>query len=302
MVETALARGTRASYSLAVMTASDWVEQTAPARKSETQVYEAPLLYDVAFSFRDYPAETGVLEAWYRRASGNTQISSVLELACGPCAHALEFVARGASATGLDISANMCAYARSKAQSLGRPLEVECADMIDFDLGKTFDLAILMLNSVGHIYTLDALVKHFTAVGRHLSPGGVYVIEMPHPNNFLGRTGRAPGVGVGLPWRVRRGELEVEVTWGTEDDPYDAIAQIFDARVEIRASDGTGEQVLVERCPMRDWTKTELDAALQLSGCFELSELHGEITADAPFDNTEASWRMFTVLRRLHQG
>jgi SAM-dependent methyltransferase len=284
-----------AGYSHAVV----HVQSESSTPKTKDFVYNLPLLYDIAFSFRDYRAEASVITDWFRRISGRDRVRSVLELASGPCAHALELVREGAVATGIDISEAMCTYARGKAASLGLPLEVACQDMTEFRLDRRFDLAILMLNSVGHLYTLDAFVRHLRSVARHLEPRGVYVIEMAHPNNFLGRSARPLGIGVARPWTVKQNDLEVTMTWGTPDDPYDAIAQIFDARVEIRAFDGKTEQSFVERCAMRDWTKTELEAAVQLSGDFRIAEVHGDFAVDAPFDESPESWRMIVVLERL---
>lgn len=266
-----------------------------------SRIYDASLLYDLAFSYRDISAESDALSTWYRRVSGSEPLRSVLELASGPCAHALELAARGIRATGIDCSAEMCEYAERKARDLGlaREIDIRCADMIDFELSEPHDLAILMLNSVGHIYSLAAFTKHLRSVARSLAPNGVYVIEMQHPGNFLGRAARPAGVAVAKPWRIRRGELQLQVTWGTEDDPYDPIAQVFNHRVEMRLWDASGaEQVLVERCPMRDWTATELEAALELSEVFEIAEMHGSFAVDSAFDSSPESWRMIAVLRK----
>jgi SAM-dependent methyltransferase len=262
-------------------------------------LYDASQLYDLAFSYRDYRQETDALLAWYRRVRGQGAPASALELASGPAAHAIELSARGVRAAGLDLSPPMCEYARKKAAALELPLEVYTGDMHDFQIDRRFDLAILMLNSIMHVHTLDRFVAHLRAVAEHLHDGGVYVIEMPHPRDFLGRSARPIGVGVARPWRVRLGDLELQVTWGSQDDPYDPITQIFDARVEFRLWQGEREQVHVERCAMRDWTKTELEAATRISGVFEIAELHGAHTPDAPFDDSPESWRMIAVLRKI---
>lgn len=269
-----------------------------PEPGGELKVYDASYLYDLAFSFRDYPGEVDLLTAWYRRARGQDQLQSVLELAAGPATHAIELARRGARATGLDLSPSMCAYAEQKAALAGVPLGVACANMVDFDLPERFDLALLLMTSGAHLYTLDELVTHLGTVARHLEPRGVYIIELPHPGDFLGRGDRPPGVGVGLPWTVVREGLELTTTWGRPSDPYDPLRQVFTASVELRAREGGREQVLREQVPMRDWTYTELLAAIRLSAVFEVVETHGDYGLDAPFDATPASWRMILVLRR----
>lgn len=260
-------------------------------------VYDKPLLYDIAFSYRDYPSEVDALIAWYARVSGTGRPPrSFLELAAGPADHAIELARRGAEATALDLAPAMCEYAAQKSAALGAPVAVACADMIDFALAPRFELAALMINSIAHVYDLDDLVKHLQSVARHLDEGGVYVIEVQHPADFVGR-GARPG-GTSKPWTVERYGLEVCTRWGTPDDPYDPIRQVFEANVELRVRGPEGEEILHERVPMRDWTRTELEAGIRLSGAFELAEIHGALEADTPFDASPESWRMVLVLRR----
>ncbi|AKU92146.1 class I SAM-dependent methyltransferase [Vulgatibacter incomptus] len=257
-------------------------------------IYDKPLLYDIAFSYRDFPSEVDALAAWYARVAGKASPGSVIELACGPADHAVEWDRRGAQAAALDLSKAMCEYAVGKASLQGAKVEVFCADMIDFALERRFDLALLMINSVAHIHTVEAMVRHLRSVAAHLEPDGVYVLELQHPRDFVGRGARPTGVS--RPWRVERFGLSVETRWGSPDDPYDPVRQLFEAHVEIHASDGEREEVVRETCTMRDWGYGELEAAVKLSGAFEIAELHGDFLADAPFD--ESSWRMIVVLRR----
>jgi SAM-dependent methyltransferase len=257
-------------------------------------VYEKPLVYDVAFGYRDFRKEVDLLQAWCRRASGADRPQSALELAAGPADHAIELARRGVRAAALDLSPAMCAYAREKARARGVALDVHCGDMIDFALGTRFDLAILMISSACHIYTLDAFVRHLRAVARHLAPGGAYILEMTHPGDFLTATPRAISH-----WSEARDGLEVETWWGTPGDPYDPIAEIREARVEMRVRRGAREEVHVDRCRMREWTAAELDAAVRLSGAFAIAEQHGAFSLDQPFDATPASWRMISVLRKV---
>lgn len=257
-------------------------------------MYEKPLLYDIAFGYRDFRKEVDLLEAWCRRASGEGRPRSVLELAAGPADHAIEFAARGARATALDLSPAMCEYARRKAAARGVEVDVHCGDMLDFRLGRRFDLAILMISSAAHIYTLEAMVRHLRSIAAHLVPRGAYILEMPHPADLFGRDPRATRT-----WTAERDGIAVETRWGSPDDPFDPIAQIVEARVEMRVRKGEAEEVYVDRCRMREWTATELEAAVRLSGAFDFAERHGAFALDAPFDSSKESWRMISVLVKV---
>src|SRR5438552_15537407 len=116
---------------------------SSPSGAYDSLVYESAKLYDIAFNYRDFRQETDILAAWYRRARGGATLGSVLELASGPCAHALELASRGVRAAGIDLSSNMCDYAKKKAEALGLPLDVYTGDMVEFDLDRRFDLAVL---------------------------------------------------------------------------------------------------------------------------------------------------------------
>ncbi len=260
-------------------------------------VYDKPLLYDIAFSYRDYPAEVDALSAWYARVSGTGRPpKSFLELAAGPADHAIELAKRGAEATALDLAPAMCDYAQQKAELHGAPIDVACADMIDFSLQRRYELAALMINSVAHVYTLDDLVRHLQSVARHLDDRGVYVLEVQHPADFVGRGARPTGTS--QPWTVSRYGLEVRTRWGAPEDPYDPLRQVFEAHVELQVRGPEGEETIHERVPMRDWTRTELEAGVRLSGAFDLAEVHGALEPDAPFDRSPESWRMVLVLRK----
>ena len=116
-------------------------------------------------------------------------MNSVLELAAGPAEHARELAHRGLRATALDHSAAMCGYAAGQAKAGGVTwtwLKRTCATSASPD-GRPvlFDLAITMLNSVCHLFTLDDLVDYLGAVAAHLAPGGVYIVELAHPADFF---------------------------------------------------------------------------------------------------------------------
>ena len=110
----------------------------------------------------------------------------MLELAAGPAEHAREFARRGLAATALDLNPEMCAYAAREAARAGVEVEVVRDDMTRFDLGRRFDLVVTMLDSTSHLMTLDAFVAHLRRVAAHLSPGGLYIVEMSHPRDRLG--------------------------------------------------------------------------------------------------------------------
>ncbi|MGH3281841.1 MAG: class I SAM-dependent methyltransferase, partial [Trebonia sp.] len=136
-------------------------------------IYDEPELYELACAYRDIPAEVSALQAWcatHFTGNSGAGVRSVLELASGPAEHARELARRGLRVAALDRSPAMCAYAAAQAKAAGVNLRVVEADMRRFTItgaGDTrvmFDVAVTMLNSACHLFTLDDLVRHLAAV------------------------------------------------------------------------------------------------------------------------------------------
>jgi SAM-dependent methyltransferase len=257
-------------------------------------IYDEPDLYRLACAYRKIPAEVDALLAWcaeHRRPGGPA--GSVLELAAGPAEHARELARRGLRAAALDWSAAMCAYAAEQARAAGVALDVHEADMRDFALGTRFDLAITMLNSVCHLFTLDDLVAHLRAVAAHVVPGGLYVVELAHPADYL-----SPDSRTSNQWTIEADGVVADVRWGGGSDRIDPVTQITREHMSIsaRAADGTVRTV-ADVVPNRFWTATEMTAAVRLAGGFTLAGTYGDFDDSTTLDDPGA-WRMILVLRR----
>ena len=180
----------------------------------------------------------------------------MLELAAGPADHARELARRGLRSTALDISPPaMCGVAAGQARAAGLTLDVVEADMRDFKLGVPmragpFDLAITMLNSACHLFTLDDLVNHLAAVAAHLVPGGLYIVELAHPADYFSS-------GAADEQRVddRVGGVHAQVRWGGPQDRIDPVTQITGEHMTITRphADGTVRTVS-DVVPNRFWT------------------------------------------------
>ncbi|ROO84152.1 methyltransferase family protein [Actinocorallia herbida] len=262
-------------------------------------IYDDPEAYELACAFRDVPAEADALLTWAARHGREPR--TVLELAAGPAEHVRELARRGLACTALDLNAAMCAYAKAKEPRL----TVVQADMTDFALAERFDLVITMLDSTAHLHTLDAFAAHFDRAAAHLATGGVYILEMSHPADRLGRDSSTT-----TSWTAERDGTTADVTWGSLDDPLDPLTQMVDDHVVIRVTEPparpggptrvrTAEGVV----PFRFWTATELQAAVRVAAlehpetALEIVAQYGDFTDVPPAD--PAAWRLISVLRRL---
>ena len=270
-------------------------------------IYDEPELYQLACAYRDVPAESGALLTWLdKHAKIPDGVRSVIELAAGPAEHARELAHRGLRATALDHSAAMCEYAAGQAKAGGVDLDVVEADMRDFRIADAdgrparFDLAITMLNSVCHLFTLDDLVNHLTAVAAHLAPGGLYIVELAHPADFFAAEPRTSNE-----WTVEAGGAHAQVHWGGRQDRIDPLTQVTDEHMTITVTraDGTVRTVS-DVVPNRFWTLTEFTAAVRLANALaaaparplDLVASYGDFDVTTALDAPTA-WRMILILR-----
>jgi SAM-dependent methyltransferase len=258
-------------------------------------IYDEPELYEAACAYRDIRGEVNALLRWtgkYRN-SDTGPLRSVLELAAGPAEHARELARRGLDATTLDLSPAMCARARELAAADGIPLTVVQADMRDFSIGRQFDLAITMLNSLCHLLTLDDLLQHLASMARHLAPGSLYIAELAHPADFFAAERRTSSE-----WSSEVGGGTVTVRWGGGTDEIDPITQITREHVNVTYHKRGGSvRTVTDVVPNRFWTATELAAAIRLAGGFAQVATYGDFDTDTSVEAPDA-WRMILVLRR----
>ncbi len=262
---------------------------------STPEFYANAKAYDIAFGDRDFVDECNFLEYALRTFGGLAFVSpSFLELAAGPAQHAREFARRGWRAVALDLSQDMLDYARAGAAQDGVTIETACADMTDFTLTEPVALVANLMESLSHLTTNDQIVAHFQAVGRNLLPGGIFVIEMAHPETIWRDS---------LPnfWTSKHPDgTEVDILFGAQDDPYDWVTQQWTVttRLNIREPN-LAERVVESHNNHRWYLAQELRALIDLSGAFSQQWWFGNMTVPPPdLDSGPASDRMIVVLRK----
>jgi len=278
---------------------------------SSPEFYSNAQAYDIAFSDRNFVDECNFLDYCLKtygaigtprggRSADHRQ--SFLELACGPGRHAQEFAGRGWRAVGLDLSPEMLEYARSIEVLANRPVSWHAADMCDFALEEPVTLAANLMESLSHLTTNERVVNHLRAVSSNLVSGGIFVIEMAHPDTIWRDS---------LPnsWRSKSTEnsafckispIEVDVLFGAADDHYDWVDQIWTVttRLEIH-EEGKPSRVVESKYPHRWYQAQELRALIDLSEAFSKTWFLGNMVIPPPLlDNSEKSQRMVVVLRK----
>jgi len=138
-------------------------------------LYDFPEYYEVAFSFRDIPAECDFLQRLIQRF-GNHPTRDILEIGCGPAPHASDLIERGYRYLGLDINRNMIDYATYKWKDvIPRPVFLE-GDMTDFSVETQVDFAFVMIGSL-YLSTIVQYHRHFDAMASVMRPGALYFLD-----------------------------------------------------------------------------------------------------------------------------
>jgi len=253
--------------------------------------YEIPEAYDLAFSWRDY-AKTVNFITDAAESAGSGQIKSMVELGCGPGQYCREFARRGVTATGLDLSDAMLGYARKLIDSEGLSCELVKADFRQYTLKQPVDLAICMMSTFNYLLTNEEIVGHFKSVAANLSPNGIYLIELPHPKDVYAQ--HDPDRNK---WQMEKDDLKVEVNWGATQS-FDPITEIDNLTV-ILVVEKDGRQTVHESPDrQRSLGFGVISALIELSGCFDITAIYGDIDTAIPFDNSKKSWRMVLVLKK----
>jgi len=87
-------------------------------RESNVQsLYQHPLYYEIAFSFRDIDKEVDVLEAC-AQSYAQILVKRFLEIGCGNSPHMEELFKRGYEYTGIDLSTEMLEFSQKKLKKV----------------------------------------------------------------------------------------------------------------------------------------------------------------------------------------
>jgi ubiquinone/menaquinone biosynthesis C-methylase UbiE len=127
-------------------------------------------LYDAIFHFKNYPGECDRLCRLI--AAVVPGASSILDVACGTGEHA-RFLKSHYAVDGIDINESYLGVARLKNRS-GKYTR---ADMLDFELGRTYDVVTCLFSAIGIVKNFEELERAIACMARHVRPGGALIVE-----------------------------------------------------------------------------------------------------------------------------
>jgi SAM-dependent methyltransferase len=126
--------------------------------------------YDAIYAGKDYAEEARRLKrfiAAHKRSAGH----SLLDVACGTGGH-VPYLRDEFAYEGLDLDPQMLALARQRFPDI----PFHQGDMVDFALGRQFDVVTCLFSSIAYTRTAARLRQAIATMANHLAPGGALVI------------------------------------------------------------------------------------------------------------------------------
>ncbi len=202
------------------------------------EVYDNPKYYEIAFSFRDIPAEVDFIERVIKQSS-RVSVKTILEIASGNSPHLQELCSRGYRYIGLESNDEMIAYACAKIQRCRCDAKIIKGDLVNFSIPEKVDCALLFL---GSLYTKsDAELKsHLNYLSKVLNPGGLYFLD--GAIEFFPEDIRKQS------WDMEQNGIKVTATY----DPHwrNEHKKILEGKITLKVEHGT-EKKKIEHSELR---------------------------------------------------
>jgi len=139
---------------------------------TNAQFTEIARYYDDLMAGVPYRLWVDYLEALLERVHYSPR--TVLDAACGTGNVSELLSARGYEVVGADIAPGMIEVAKNKRGKV----EYYVQDMAQLDLGRKFDLAISLFDSLNYITDVDQLARAIQRVGEHVVEGGYFIFDI----------------------------------------------------------------------------------------------------------------------------
>ncbi len=251
-------------------------------------IYGFPQYYEIAYSYRNIPAEVDVMEEAIRKYS-RIPVHTVLELACGNSPHMLELAARGYEYYGLDLSSTMIEFAQNKARAHQLDVQFYLANFVDFQIEEPVDFVYIMLGSL-YVNNTEELLSHFANVQKALKPGGLYFLDWCIDFSSLDNNLDS--------WVMRRDGITVSTRYSTR--LHDAGEQLYEENILFTIKDQGKPLKLLHTGLRRAIFPQEFVLAATKLNSFELLGWWNDWNWRTPIGEERGEIvRPITILRRL---
>ncbi|MBR3848514.1 MAG: class I SAM-dependent methyltransferase [Oscillospiraceae bacterium] len=239
--------------------------------------------YDEFTEDVSYPRWADYFEKLFK--SHNTEVSSILDLACGTGTLSFILAERGYEVIGVDASSDMLSQAAAKPCPEGAiPPLFLCQEMEELDLYGTVDAAVSSLDSISYLDGFDALDATLSRLRFFIRPGGLFIFDVNTEHKFHTIDGEC---------FMRDGEDNVCI-WRSA---YDEDEKRCLMMVDVFKREGELWSRSFEEHEEYAFSEKEILKALEENG-FSLEASYDELCDAPPHDE---SMRVFYVARRREE-
>ncbi|MET4387998.1 SAM-dependent methyltransferase [Bradyrhizobium sp. F1.4.3] len=241
--------------------------------------------YDLLYEDKSYASEVDFVETRLRNhgvASGK-----VLDLGCGTGLHAIEFARRGWSVAGIDLSHEMIARAKSRAEQAGLGIPFRQGDACDAGPEHGFDAVVSLFHVASYQNDRERLEQLFRTAHAALKPGGIFFFDYWYGGAVL-----AQGVETRVK-EIQRNPLRLTRIAQSEHD--EATATVFvNYTLFCEDIDRSTIRRVDETHRMRYWFPFEIETSLEASG-FQPDGSYAWLSEAAPNSKT---WAAYSIARK----
>ncbi len=253
------------------------------------ELLSLPVVYDVAFQFRDARNVVDFIEHCLRTYA-DISVRSVVDIACGTGHYTRELARRNYITYGVDLNAATCRYARYRAQTESLRMNIRCADMVEFALPQTCDLAVNFFDSLTYLSDFQTMIAHFKNVSNLLISGGTYIVEFGVIDYFENHN-------VEEVWTERRRDFSVTATY-FRDGFINPENRTFSEHCAFRVVCREHKGFFLLKLKKLALYFEEFERILRQANCFVPLAYYESFAPEAFLLEDELPWRVIAVLRK----
>ncbi len=141
------------------------------------EAYESfAAVYDMFMEDTEYDTWIEYIQEIWKKEHLSPKL--ILELGCGTGNVTGRFAKKGYGMIGIDISEDMLAVAKAKAQQDGLDILYLMQDMREFELYGTVNCVLSLFDSLNYITEEEDLLQVFRLVNNYLHPGGLFIFDL----------------------------------------------------------------------------------------------------------------------------
>lgn len=240
-------------------------------------------VYDVFMEDTDYDQWVEYIHQIWERDGHKPKL--IADLGCGTGNVTERLARKGYDMIGIDISEDMLAEAKQKAEAEGLDILYLLQDMREFELYGTVNCVLSLFDSLNYITEEEDLLQVFRLVNNYLHPGGLFIFDLNTEYKFHAILGQNTFA------ETREDTAYIWENYYDEDEKINEFYMNF----FIRQCDGTGYERVEEVHYEKAYSMDKIKELLQVSG-MELVGIYEAFTFDEPKEDTE---RIYVVAKEI---